>query len=167
MNTYIKIRVSVQSNVIFVFNVILKNEPSRLDGLFASASRPSGSGRRAGPGRENNYISEHARDCCLDQGELSSPVEATVSCVFTPTLPYQGVCVHHCSNNSPSSRAGSPTVTEGLFKRSKHIWITDRMARLLHETFEMLQYNIEKKKHWAGWPLPARPTARRFWKWSE
>ena len=84
MNTYIKIRVSVQSNVIFVFNVILKNEPSRLDGLFASASRPSGSGRRAGPGRENNYISEHARDCCLDQGELSSPVEATVSCVFTP-----------------------------------------------------------------------------------
>ncbi len=38
-------------------------------------------------------------------------------------------------------------ICERLFKRAKHIGTTDRMARLLYETFDMLvmaQYNIAR-----------------------
>jgi hypothetical protein len=41
----------------------------------------------------------------------------------------------------------SEAICERLFKRAKHIGTTDRMARLLDETFEMLamaQYNIAR-----------------------
>ena len=36
-------------------------------GRSASADVTSGSGRRAGAGRENHYNGEHGRDCCLDR----------------------------------------------------------------------------------------------------
>ena len=43
----------------------------------------------------------------------------------------------------------SEAICGRLFKRAEHIGITDRMARLLDETFEMLvmaQYNIVRRR---------------------
>ncbi len=52
---------------------------------------------------------------------------------------------HRKSLSSLLKQIAAAAICERLFKRAKHIGTTDRMARLLEETFEMLimaQYNI-------------------------